>query len=454
MSVEIPEFDAWDIAKRTANELDDEDAPDQPKWSPHIAAIPGYTYEDAIKRHLAEHTGSPETFLTTEQEQLLATIIQDGISAQAEMAALEEALGQSETPAATLQAKYNSALQRIQDGRKAEHVLIECYLGLSPYYARESMDKGRKMRRVYPSKFSWVPTDMRVLKSPYAVYDDRVQVVNEEIVKAVRNFKPDIRNDKGELVRFNSFAATGIKAALNRYVRLHERPGIYLSSDRVSEIGKFKQGNINPPPERQEELLEWDRMREKVPIDEIVSVGTANEELDHIEDGPSIQPLAEVVADSPAYSLDELARKKRDEQINKVLNKLSKRRALVIRMRFGLTDGHAYTLEEISRMIGVKRERTRQIEQETLVLLRQPHRNRSLKDYWESDIEEVPPHTSPYPRLNTTRGVGAGAIRLSRDAPISGELTEEMLHEPHERWETYSDEEWDELRQSIEGVEH
>ena len=71
------------------------------------------------------------------------------------------------------------------------------------------------------------------------------------------------------------------------------------------------------------------------------------------------------------------------EQLEDVLNSLNEREKEVIRLRFGLTDGHPRTLEEVGREFGVTRERIRQIESKTLAKLRHPTRSDKLRDYLE-----------------------------------------------------------------------
>ena len=57
----------------------------------------------------------------------------------------------------------------------------------------------------------------------------------------------------------------------------------------------------------------------------------------------------------------------------------------MVRLRFGLEDGQARTLEEVGRTFGVTRERIRQIESKTLAKLRHPHRSQKLRDYLDGD---------------------------------------------------------------------
>lgn len=69
------------------------------------------------------------------------------------------------------------------------------------------------------------------------------------------------------------------------------------------------------------------------------------------------------------------------ERIDEVLDSLSEREAQVIRLRFGIDDGYAHTLDQIGRTFGVSRERIRQIEERALNKLRHPVRIRELKDF-------------------------------------------------------------------------
>jgi len=69
------------------------------------------------------------------------------------------------------------------------------------------------------------------------------------------------------------------------------------------------------------------------------------------------------------------------EQLDGVLKTLTQREKRVLELRFGITDGHPHTLEEVGREFGVTRERIRQIEAKALRKLRHPSRSKKLRDY-------------------------------------------------------------------------
>ena len=73
------------------------------------------------------------------------------------------------------------------------------------------------------------------------------------------------------------------------------------------------------------------------------------------------------------------------EQLNEVLDTLTEREQKVLRLRFGMNDGRARTLEEVGKEFDVTRERIRQIEAKALRKLRHPSRSRKLRDYLDEN---------------------------------------------------------------------
>jgi RNA polymerase primary sigma factor len=96
--------------------------------------------------------------------------------------------------------------------------------------------------------------------------------------------------------------------------------------------------------------------------------------------------LADFIADGGAEAPAEAAAKMLlGEAVIEALSGLSDREKQVVRLRFGLEDGQARTLEEVGREFGVTRERIRQIEAKTLAKLRHPQRSQRLREFLEAE---------------------------------------------------------------------
>ena len=147
---------------------------------------------------------------------------------------------------------------------------------------------------------------------------------------------------------------------------------IRVSRQLLQELGR------EPTPEEiaEEMKMPVDRVREILKISqEPVSLETpiGEEEDSHL--GDFIQDdNVPVPADAAAFTLLK-------EQLIEVLGTLTEREQKVLRLRFGLDDGRARTLEEVGKEFNVTRERIRQIEAKALRKLRHPSRSRKLKDY-------------------------------------------------------------------------
>jgi RNA polymerase primary sigma factor len=96
--------------------------------------------------------------------------------------------------------------------------------------------------------------------------------------------------------------------------------------------------------------------------------------------------LADFIADTGADAPAEVAtRRMLAAAVDEALDELSDREKEVVRLRFGLVDGQARTLEEVGKEFGVTRERIRQIEAKTLAKLRHPQRSQKLKEFLDTE---------------------------------------------------------------------
>ncbi len=329
------------------DEMDLEDDLDADIDVEHIdLSVPdGINIDDPVRMYLKEIGKVP--LLTAEEEIELAQKMENGIAADRQ---LEEDGKDLE-----LTEEQRQELQRIsREGADAKKRLAEANLRLVVSIAKRYVGRGM-------------------------LFLDLIQEGNLGLIKAVEKF--DYR--KG--YKFSTYATWWIRQAITRAIADQART-IRIPVHMVETINKLirvsrqllqELGREPTPEEIAEEMdMPVERVREILKISqEPVSLETpiGEEEDSHL--GDFIQDdNVPVPADAAAFTLLK-------EQLVEVLSTLTEREQKVLRLRFGLDDGRARTLEEVGKEFNVTRERIRQIEAKALRKLRHPSRSRKLKDY-------------------------------------------------------------------------
>ena len=332
-------------------DVDDEDEIEVEKID--LSVSDGVSIEDPVRMYLKEIGKVP--LLSAEEEIELAKNMEAGAVAKEKIAILKSREeNATEEELAEIKEEIKNLQKDLDAGDEAKKRLAEANLRLVVSIAKRYVGRGM-------------------------LFLDLIQEGNLGLIKAVEKF--DYR--KG--YKFSTYATWWIRQAITRAIADQART-IRIPVHMVETINKLirvsrqllqELGREPLPEEIAKEMdMPVERVREILKISqEPVSLETpiGEEEDSHL--GDFIQDdNVPVPAEAAAQTLLK-------EQLDEVLDTLTEREQKVLRLRFGMNDGRARTLEEVGREFDVTRERIRQIEAKALRKLRHPSRSRKLRDY-------------------------------------------------------------------------
>ena len=328
--------------------------------------VNSFSIDDPVRMYLKEIGKVP--LLNPDEEIVLAQAMSAGNEARAKLDELEEQRKRGETPDIT--PEEEAQLRKVfKKGESSKQKLAEANLRLVVSIAKRYVGRGM-------------------------LFLDLIQEGNLGLIKAVEKF------DYTKGYKFSTYATWWIRQAITRAIADQART-IRIPVHMVETINKVirvsrqllqELGHDPSPLEIAVEMnggpAAWDKVREdekKRSIDrirEILKIAQEPVSLETPIGEEEDSHLGDFIPDEGASEPSEAASYKLlREQLMDVLSTLTPREEQVLKLRFGIEDGRARTLEEVGKEFNVTRERIRQIEAKALRKLRHPSRSKKLKDF-------------------------------------------------------------------------
>ncbi len=283
--------------------------------------------------------------LSGDEERRMAKAIESGNFAAIEIDERADSLDASER---------RRLLRIVEDGQIAKSDLIQANLRLVVSIAKRYSGRGM-------------------------LFLDLIQEGNLGLMRAVDKF------DYTKGFKFSTYATWWIRQAITRSIADQART-IRIPVHMVESMNRVlrMQRQMHQELEREPSLDELAE-RCEMPVERVRDILRISQDplsLDSPVGEEEDSNLADFIQDASVDAPDDAAAKKMlIAAVDEALGELSEREQEIVRMRFGLDDGLARTLEEVGREFGVTRERVRQIEAKTLAKLRHPQRSQKLKEF-------------------------------------------------------------------------
>ena len=283
--------------------------------------------------------------LSGDEERRMARAIESGNFAATEIDERADSLDAAER---------RRLLRIVEDGQTAKSDLIQANLRLVVSIAKRYSGRGM-------------------------LFLDLIQEGNLGLMRAVDKF------DYTKGFKFSTYATWWIRQAITRSIADQART-IRIPVHMVESMNRVlrMQRQMHQELEREPSLDELAE-RCEMPVERVRDILRISQDplsLDSPVGEEEDSNLADFIQDASVDAPDDAAAKKMlIAAVDEALGELSEREQEIVRMRFGLDDGQARTLEEVGKEFGVTRERVRQIEAKTLSKLRHPQRSQKLKEF-------------------------------------------------------------------------